>query len=130
LTMGIVNFPAGFVGAVPMCHGTGGLAAHYRFGARTGGAPIMIGALLVVMALAFGEFGFTLLAMIPNAVLGVLLIFAGLELCPLIRSLKTNEEFFVALLIAGIALSVPNMAWAFVIGIIADLFIRWLRIKI
>ena len=130
LTMGIVNFPTGFFGAVPMCHGTGGLAAHYRFGARTGGAPIMIGTLLVVMALALGEFGFTLLAMIPNSVLGVLLIFAGLELCPLIRSLKTNEEFFVALLIAGIALSVPNMSWAFVIGIVADLFIRRMRIKI
>jgi len=130
LTMGLANFPAGFIGAVPMCHGTGGLAAHYRFGARTGGAPMMIGALFVVMALVFGEFGFTLLAMIPNSVLGVLLIFAGLELCPLIRSLKTNEEFFVALLISGIALAVPNMAWAFGIGIAADVFIRKMKIKI
>jgi len=130
LTMGMVNFPAGFFGAVPMCHGTGGLAAHYRFGARTGGAPMMIGVLLVVMALAFGEFGFTLLAMIPNSVLGVLLIFAGLELCPLIRSLRSNEEYFVALLIAGIALAVPNMAWAFVIGIAADLFIRRMKVRI
>ena len=130
LTMGIANLPAGFFGAVPMCHGTGGLAAHYRFGARTGGAPIMIGALFVVMALVFGEFGFTLLAMIPNSVLGVLLIFAGLELCPLIRSLKTNEEYFVALLISGIALAVPNMAWAFGIGIAADMFIRKMKIKI
>ena len=130
LTMGLANLPAGIIGAVPMCHGTGGLAAHYRFGARTGGAPMMIGALFVVMALAFGEFGFTLLAMIPNSVLGVLLIFAGLELCPLIRSLKTNEEYFVALLISGIALAVPNMAWAFGIGIAADLFIRKMKIKI
>jgi sulfate permease, SulP family len=130
LTMGLANLPAGFIGAVPMCHGTGGLAAHYRFGARTGGAPMMIGALFVVMALVFGEFGFTLLAMIPNSVLGVLLIFAGLELCPLIRSLKTNEEYFVALLISGIALAVPNMAWAFGIGIAADMFIRKMKIKI
>lgn len=130
LTMGLANLPAGFIGAVPMCHGTGGLAAHYRFGARTGGAPIMIGSLFVVMALAFGELGFTLLAMIPNSVLGVLLIFAGLELCPLIRSLKTNEEYFVAILIAGIALAVPNMAWAFGIGIVVDLFIRKMKIKI
>ena len=130
LTMGLANLPAGFFGAVPMCHGTGGLAAHYRFGARTGGAPIMIGALFVVMALVFGEFGFTLLAMIPNSVLGVLLIFAGLELCPLIRSLKTNEEYFVALLISGIALAVPNMAWAFGIGIVVDMFIRKMKIKI
>ncbi len=130
LTMGIANFPAGFFGAVPMCHGTGGLAAHYRFGARTGGAPVMIGAILVVMALAFGEAGFALLAMIPNSVLGVLLVFAGLELCPLVRSLKTNEEYFVALTITGIALAVPNMAWAFGIGIAVDFFIRKLRIKI
>ena len=130
LTMGLVNLPAGFIGAIPMCHGTGGLAAHYRFGARTGGAPLMIGALLVVMALAFGASGFTLLAAIPASVLGVLLIFAGLELCPLVRSLKSNEEYFVALLIAGIALAVPNMAWAFGIGIAVDLLIRKAKISI
>jgi len=130
LTMGIANLPAGLFGAVPMCHGTGGLAAHYRFGARTGGAPILIGAIFVVLALVLGEFGLTVLALIPNSVLGVLLIFAGLELCPLVRSLKTNEEFFVALLIAGIALAVPNMAWAFGIGILVDLFIRYMGTKI
>lgn len=130
LTMGIANLPAGLIGAVPMCHGTGGLAAHYRFGARTGGAPLMIGVLFVVMAVFFGELGFSVLAMIPNAVLGVLLIFAGLELCPLIRSLKANEEYFVALLISGIALTVPNMAWAFGIGILIDFFIRKAKITI
>jgi SulP family sulfate permease len=130
LTMGLANLPVGFLGAVPMCHGTGGLAAHYRFGARTGGAPLMIGAALVILALVFGEAGLTFLTLLPNSVLGVLLIFAGLELCPLIRSLKTNEEYFVALLISGISLAVPNMAWAFGIGIVVDLFIRKAGIKI
>jgi SulP family sulfate permease len=130
LTMGIANLPTGLFGGVPMCHGTGGLAAHYRFGARTGGAPLMIGAIFVVLALAFGEAGFTFLTLLPNSVLGVLLIFAGLELCPLLRSLKANEEYFVALLISGIALAVPNMAWAFGIGIAVDIFIRKAKIKI
>ncbi len=129
-SMGVINLPAGFLGAVPMCHGTGGLAAHFRFGARTGGAPIMIGIFFVVIALLLGELGFTLLAIIPKSILGVLLVFAGLELCPLLRSLKTNEEYFIALLIAGIALAVPNMAWAFAIGIGTDLFIRKMKIKI
>jgi SulP family sulfate permease len=77
----------------------------------------MIGAILVAIALAFGDLGFALLAAIPNAVLGVLLVFAGLELCPLVNGLKTNEECFVAILITGIARTVPNMAWAFGIGI-------------
>jgi SulP family sulfate permease len=130
LTMGLANLPAGLFGAVPMCHGTGGLAAHYRFGARTGGAPLMIGAFFVVLALALGELGLTILALVPNSVLGVLLIFAGLELCPLVRSLRSNEEYFVALLIAGIALAVPNMAWAFGIGIAVDLFLRKTKTKI
>jgi SulP family sulfate permease len=130
LTMGLANLPAGLFGAVPMCHGTGGLAAHYRFGARTGGAPILIGSFFVVLALVLGELGFAILALLPNSVLGVLLIFAGLELCPLVRSLQSNEEFFVALLIAGIALAVPNMAWAFGIGIVVDLFLRKTKAKI
>jgi len=130
LSMGIINLPAGFFGAVPMCHGTGGLAAHYRFGARTGGAPIMIGIFFVIIALVLGEVGFSLLAIIPQSVLGVLLVFAGLELCPLLRNLKTNEEYFIALLIAGIALAVPNMAWAFAVGIGTDLFIKKMKIKI
>jgi SulP family sulfate permease len=129
-SMGLINFPAGFFGAIPMCHGTGGLAAHYRFGARTGGAPVMIGLFFILFALVLGEFGFALLALIPQSVLGVLLVFAGLELCPLLRSLKTNEEYFVALLIAGIALVVPNMAWAFGIGIAIDLLIRRMKIRV
>ena len=54
LTMGLANLPAGLFGAVPMCHGTGGLAAHYRFGARTGGAPVMIGVFFVVLATRLG----------------------------------------------------------------------------
>jgi sulfate permease, SulP family len=130
LTMGLANLPAGLFGAVPMCHGTGGLAAHYRFGARTGGAPILIGSFFVVLALVLGQLGFAILALVPNSVLGVLLIFAGLELCPLVRSLQSNEEYFVALLIAGIALAVPNMAWAFGIGIAVDLVIRKTGTKI
>jgi sulfate permease, SulP family len=129
-SMGLMNLPAGLLGAVPMCHGTGGLAAHYRFGARTGGAPIMIGIFFLIIALVLGELGFSLLAIIPQSVLGVLLVFAGLELCPLLRSLKTNEEYFVALLIAGIALVVPNMGWAFAVGIAADIFIRKMKVKI
>jgi SulP family sulfate permease len=130
LSMGIVNLPLGFLGAIPMCHGTGGLAAHYRFGARSGGAPIMIGTFFVIVALVLGELGFQLLSIIPQSVLGVLLVFAGLELCPLLKSLKTNEEYFIALLIAGIALAVPNMGWAFGVGIATDLFIRKMKIKI
>jgi SulP family sulfate permease len=47
-----------------------------------------------------------------------------------LRSLKANEDYFVALLINGIALAVPTMGWAFGIGIVVDLCIRKAKIKI
>lgn len=55
----------------------------------------MIGVIFVILALVLGELGLTILALIPNSVLGVLLVFAGLELCPLVRSLQTNTELMV-----------------------------------
>jgi SulP family sulfate permease len=128
--MGLANIVTGLLAAMPMCHGAGGLAAHYRFGARTGGANIMIGAILVVIAVAFGVVGVTLLSSIPYAVLGVLLLFAGLELALLVRDVDQKRDLFVVFLIAGIGLATTNMAIAFGCGIVADRLIRWAKIGI
>ena len=38
-----MNVVASFFGGMPMCHGAGGLAGQYYFGARTGGASILEG---------------------------------------------------------------------------------------
>ena len=51
--MGLANLLAGFTGGMPLCHGSGGLTAHYRFGARTGGATIIIGSLFLLGAVFF-----------------------------------------------------------------------------
>ncbi|HHD64222.1 MAG TPA: sulfate permease [Desulfobulbaceae bacterium] len=130
LSMGIANIVAGLLGAMPMCHGAGGLAAHYRFGARTGGSNIMIGLLFILIAFAFGKIGVSLLSSIPNAVLGVLLLFAGLELALLVRDLKEKRELFIAFLIAGIGLATTNMSIAFVSGIIVSWLLKWRNIDI
>lgn len=66
------------LGALPMCHGAGGLAAHYRFGARTGMAPVLLGVALLALALLPG--GLSFLAAIPAAGLGALLMVAAIEL--------------------------------------------------
>jgi MFS superfamily sulfate permease-like transporter len=67
-------------GAMPMCHGAGGLAAQSRFGARTGLAPIIFGAVLLVLAVGFAEHATSLFALIPIGSVGALLIFAGTDL--------------------------------------------------
>ena len=80
LTSGLANLLLTPFGALPMCHGAGGLAAHYRFGARSGAAPLCLGLLLIALALFPGGGGLAALAAIPAAGLGSLLLIAAGEL--------------------------------------------------
>jgi MFS superfamily sulfate permease-like transporter len=80
VTSGLANLLLVPLGALPMCHGAGGLAAHYRFGARSGTAPLLLGLPLLALALLPGGLGLQLLAAIPAAALGALLLLAAGEL--------------------------------------------------
>jgi predicted benzoate:H+ symporter BenE len=80
ITSGLANLLLTPLGALPMCHGAGGLAAHYRFGARSGTAPLVLGLALLAIALLPGGLGLALLAAIPAAALGALLMMAAGEL--------------------------------------------------
>jgi MFS superfamily sulfate permease-like transporter len=80
LSSGLANVLLCPLGAMPMCHGAGGLAAQFRFGARTGLAPIIFGAVLLVLAIAFADHATALFALIPLGAVGSLLIFAGTDL--------------------------------------------------
>jgi hypothetical protein len=80
VTSGLANLLLVPLGALPMCHGAGGLAAHYRFGARSGTAPLLLGLALLALALLPGGLGLQLLAAIPAAALGALLLLAAGEL--------------------------------------------------
>ena len=130
ISMGIVNVISGMIGGLPVCHGAGGLAAHYRFGARTGGSNIMIGSLFVLIALVFGHIAISLLSSIPHAILGTLLLFSGLELSMLIRDVKEKKELFIVLIVAGIGFVTTNMGVAFLIGIILNYIIKWKCIRV
>ncbi|RLC17141.1 MAG: hypothetical protein DRI57_10210 [Deltaproteobacteria bacterium] len=76
----------------------------------------MIGVVFLVIALVFGKIGISFLSAIPNAVLGILLVFAGLELALMIRDMEEKNDFFVAILIAGIGFATTNMGIAFFVG--------------
>src|SRR5437879_11765347 len=65
---------------MPMCHGAGGLQAQYRFGARTGLAPIIFGSVVLVLAIGFADHAAALFAIIPIGAVGALLILAGTDL--------------------------------------------------
>jgi len=130
LSMGAMNLLIGFLGGIPLCHGAGGLAAHYRFGARTGGSNIMIGLIFLVVALLFGKTAISLLSSLPYAVLGTLLLFAGIELALLIRDVKIKKDMFIVLMVAGIGFATTNMGIAVIAGLILTKIINWKKIKI
>ncbi len=116
LSMAIANFASFLIGGIPLCHGAGGLAAHYRFGARTAGSNIMIGSIFVILALLFGSYALYILYLIPMSILGILLVFAGVQLGLAVIDLKERKDFFVVLAILGITLS-SNLASGFLAGI-------------
>ena len=122
-SQGLADIASFFFGGIPMCHGAGGLAAHYRFGARTAGSNVIIGGIFVCLALIFGENIVAVLKLLPFSLLGVLLVFAGLQLSLMIQDLRDRKDMFVALLMLGIALA-TNLGVAFMIGIVTAYALR------
>ena len=116
-SQGLADVVSFFLGGIPMCHGAGGLAAHYRFGARTAGSNLIIGGIFVCLALIFGESAVAILNLLPFSLLGVLLVFAGLQLALMIQDLQDRKDLFVVLFMLGIALA-SNLGVAFIVGII------------
>lgn len=124
LSVGLMNLVCCPLGGMPMCHGAGGLAGQYRFGARTGGSVVMLGIVKVVLALLFGGSLLVWLQAFPKSVLGVLLLFSGLELALVCRDQKTRVDYFVMLMTAGACLAV-NTAVGFVVGWLIAVLLIW-----
>ena len=116
-SQGIAAILSFALGGIPMCHGAGGLAAMYRFGARTAAANLMIGGIFVALAILFGQNALPILNLLPMSVLGVLLVFAGAQLALMINDLRERKDLFVALIMLSITLTF-NLAVAFISGIV------------
>jgi len=123
ISMGLANVFCFVVGGMPLCHGAGGLAAHYRFGARTAGSNLMIGSLFLFMAIFLGSHAVAFLHLLPLATLGVLLLFAGSQLALTILDVKDRKDLLVVLMMLGITLA-SNLAVGFIIGIFLALVLR------
>lgn len=117
LDHGLMNLVAAPLGGVPMCRGAGGMAGHVRFGARTGGALVILGVLLLIGALFFADSVRTVFRLFPVPVLGVILFFAGIELAVgLDGEAFSRSERTVLVVTAGIALW--NMGVAYLAGLL------------
>jgi MFS superfamily sulfate permease-like transporter len=79
-SVAVMNLTATWFGGMPVCHGAGGLAAQYRFGARSGASIIILGIFKILLGLIFGETLVDLLRHYPSSILGIMVFAAGLEL--------------------------------------------------
>ena len=117
-TMGLSQAIAAVIGGIPICHGSGGLTAHYKLGARTGAAPLMMGIVCLAVGLFVDGNVLPILALIPYPVLGILLAFAGLQHSLLVRDLARWDEILTAASVAAASWVTHNLAMGFGTGII------------
>ena len=116
LTSGAANLLLAPFGALPMCHGAGGLQAHHRFGARSGAAPLLLGAVFLVLALFFAEAAVGLLAMIPLSAVGAFLVLAGAELAISKRLFDARPDCWPAIGLTALATLVFDAAIGLAVG--------------
>ena len=129
LSMAAGNILSFLLGGMPLCHGAGGLAAHYRFGARTVGSNLIIGVIFLLLAIFLGTGILAIIYLIPLSILGVLLLYAGSQLCMTIMDLMSRKDFFVALVMLGITLA-TNLAIAFLVGIALAYMLKSERLSV
>ncbi|MBI4898721.1 MAG: hypothetical protein HY827_10200 [Actinobacteria bacterium] len=115
-TLGVANIFSGAIGGMPVCHGAGGLTAHYSFGARTAGAPVAIGMTLLVLAVGLGASLAAVLAAFPLAILAGMLGAAGVLHIGLLRDLRGVREWSLALIVGAIGFAF-NLAPALAVGL-------------
>ena len=121
VSSGVANFALAPFGAMPMCHGAGGLQAQYRFGARTGLAPMVFGGVLLVIGLGFAESAGQLFAIIPIGAVGALLIIAGTDLALSRRLFDGRPSCWPVIGITALLTVVANPAVGLAGGWLAEL---------
>jgi hypothetical protein len=107
-TYGLMNLIAAPLGGLPVCHGSGGIAGHYAFGARTGASAVIYGSALVLAGLFLAGDPSAFQRLVPAPMLGALLLVEAVAVLALVRDLwPTPVAFGVALACGATAAFAP-----------------------
>ncbi|MCU0609684.1 MAG: putative sulfate/molybdate transporter [Chitinispirillaceae bacterium] len=124
-TYAAMNIVNAFFGGIPTCHGSGGMAGHYAFGARTGGSVIMYGSLFVFSGLFFSSFFSSFIQAFPLPILGIVLLFEASMLVLCVRDVASvKSEFMITILVGLAACSLP---YGFGIALVLGTVLSWLQ---
>jgi len=117
LNMGLMNVAVPFFGGMPMCHGAGGLAGQYYFGARTGGANVIEGLIEICLGVFFAKSVVGLFAVFPMSIIGAMLFSVGIELARFIKDMRGKIDILV-LAATAVSSVIVNMAIGFALGLV------------
>lgn len=119
--VGIMNLIGPWFQAMPTCHGSGGLAAQYRFGARRGGSVMVLGAGKILLGVLFGPTLLPALTRFPSSFLGVMLFTSGMELAmaaiPKETDINGHLEWTVRLATAGSLIAFSHDGIGYLVGL-------------
>ena len=124
LNMGVMNVVSSCFGGMPLCHGSGGLAAQYYFGARTGGTNILEGLIEISLGVFLGQSLADLFGAFPIALIGGMMLMVGVQFVRPVLALR-RWPLYLALLTTAVSL-ITNMAIGFLVGLAAVGALRWL----
>lgn len=116
LNMGVMNIVSSLFSGMPMCHGAGGLAGQYYFGARTGGAPILEGLIEVAIGLFLSESIKDIMVNFPMPLIAGMMLLVGIQLAKPILKLKKFP--LVLAVLTGIFSFFTNIAYGFIFGLV------------
>ena len=123
LNMGVMNAILPFFGGMPLCHGAGGLAGQYYFGARTGGANVIEGAIEILLGVFLAGSIAALFVAFPPAIVGAMMFLVGIELVRFARDLRPNHGLIPVIATVAGSLTL-NMAAGFGIGFVVHHLVR------
>jgi SulP family sulfate permease len=119
-SMGVANVLSGLVGGAPMCHGSGGLTAHTKFGAISQRSGYVIGFTLLALGLLFGRSALSVVSTFPSGILGVLLCYVGIQHSLFIKDiLGDGKAVAIALTVAVTGFATGNLSIGFMAGLSA-----------
>ena len=121
-SVGLMNLVSLPLGGMPVCHGAGGLAAQYHFGARTGGAVLLLGGLKVLAGLALLIAPAAAVTHFPRPILAVLLIAAGWRLSSAAGAARGPAAVAVAVA-TGAGVAFAGTLWGVGAGLLLRLVI-------
>lgn len=120
---GIMNVILPFFGGMPTCHGAGGLAGQYYFGARTGGANIIEGLIETGLGLFLAASIASIFSFFPMSIIGAMMLLVGIELTKFAKNLRVNKDLVPTGTTVAISLA-TNMAYGFLAGLFIYHFVR------